>query len=370
VWWYKFKFANREIRESTKSASKTVAKEAEKQRRRELEKGYNDIGDNRGERIQTVATVGTSYLEDYKLRHRSGAFAEYAIGHLTRHLGTKMLIDVSDETVKQYQVARLKEKAAPKTINEEVGFLLRLLGDRGDALRAILRRGKALKLRNGPEVGKAFSPTQKAELLKAATIVPSKGTKVQKGTRSPNILPALSLALNTGMRDAEIRNLTWAQIDFEKQFLTVGSAKTEAGEGRTIPLNSSLLSALLDHSRWYTDRFGTIKPEWYVFPGRAGGKPAKGEKRPLDPWKPITSLKTAWRNVKARAGVVGRWHDARHTLITELAESGAGDQTIMEIAGHVSKQMLSRYSHIRMEAKRKALQAVVAQRKPEAAPPR
>jgi len=52
--------------------------------------------------------------------------------------------------------------------------------------------------------------------------------------------------------------------------------------------------------------------------------------------------------------VTGRFHDTRHTLITELAESGAGDQTIMDIAGHVSRQMLSRYSHIRMEAKRRA----------------
>lgn len=30
----------------------------------------------------------------------------------------------------------------------------------------------------------------------------------------------------------------------------------------------------------------------------------------------------------------------------------------MDIAGHVSRQMLARYSHIRMEAKRRALEAV------------
>jgi len=62
--------------------------------------------------------------------------------------------------------------------------------------------------------------------------------------------------------------------------------------------------------------------------------------------------------VRTQAGVTGRWHDNRRTLITELAESGAGDETIMEIAGHVSRQMLSRYAHIRTEAKRKALEAV------------
>jgi hypothetical protein len=57
--------------------------------------------------------------------------------------------------------------------------------------------------------------------------------------------------------------------------------------------------------------------------------------------------------------VTGRWHDNRHTLITDLAESGAGDQTIMDIAGHVSKRMLRHYSHIRMEAKRTALESIV-----------
>jgi integrase len=70
-------------------------------------------------------------------------------------------------------------------------------------------------------------------------------------------------------------------------------------------------------------------------------------------------LKTAWRYVKERANVQGRLHDSRHTLITELAEGGVGDQTIMDIAGHVSKQMLKHYSHIHMEAKRAALESIV-----------
>ena len=51
--------------------------------------------------------------------------------------------------------------------------------------------------------------------------------------------------------------------------------------------------------------------------------------------------------------------DNRQTLITDLEESGAGDQTIMDIAGHVSKRMQRHYSHIRMEAKRTALESIV-----------
>ena len=106
-------------------------------------------------------------------------------------------------------------------------------------------------------------------------------------------------------------------------------------------------------SDWYQEKFGKPRAEWYVFPF---GKPS-----PSDPTRPVTTLKTAWNNVRTNAQVKGRWHDNRHTLITDLAESGAGDQTIMDIAGHVSKQMLKHYSHIRMEAKRHALESIVTQ---------
>ncbi len=53
----------------------------------------------------------------------------------------------------------------------------------------------------------------------------------------------------------------------------------------------------------------------------------------------------------------------RHTLVTELSEAGAGDEVIMGIAGHVSRAMLARYSHVRMEAKRRALEEIAARQK-------
>jgi hypothetical protein len=57
------------------------------------------------------------------------------------------------------------------------------------------------------------------------------------------------------------------------------------------------------------------------------------------------------------------WHDNRHTFVTERAESGAGDEVIMSIAGHVSRAMLSRYSHVRMEAKRRALDEIATRQR-------
>src|SRR5258708_1119835 len=235
IWWYEFLFARRRVRESAKTTSKTVAKQAEQNRRRELEKGFNGVEDNRDDRIRSIKDLAAAYLEDYRLRHKSGVFATYAIGNVTRHLGEAMVVDITDESVKKYQTARLKERAASKTINEEVGFLLRLLGEPGDGIRARLRRQKALKLPVRNHVGKAYAPEEKEALLAAA-----------KTARSPAIYPALTVALNAGMRDGEIRGLQWERLDLSAAILTVGDSKTEAGEGRTIPLNSVLLEVMVE----------------------------------------------------------------------------------------------------------------------------
>jgi len=53
-----------------------------------------------------------------------------------------------------------------------------------------------------------------------------------------------------------------------------------------------------------------------------------------------------------------RFHDLRHHAITELAESQASDSTVMAIAGHVSPKMLAHYSHVRLQAKRTALDSL------------
>jgi integrase len=317
VYWYHFVFAGRHVQESTKTASKTLAKAAEQRRRRELEQGFNSLADHRKDHIRTVSELASAYLAEYKLRNRAITFAQYALNHVTRLSGSLMVVDVTEKTIVDYQSSRLREGAAPKTINEEIGFLLRILSDTGDALRVRLRRKKQLKLRAQSQIGRAYSAEEKALLYEQA-----------QNRRSKAIYPALVLALNCGLRDKEIRTLTWGSIHLDKAYLVVGQAKTDAGSGRTVPLNSPALVAIRAYSSWYKERFGLLSSGWYVFPF---GKP-----QPVDPTRPCTSFKTVWTKVRNDAGVSGRWHDNRHTLVTELAESGAGDETIMDIAGHVS----------------------------------
>jgi integrase len=171
-----------------------------------------------------------------------------------------------------------------------------------------------------------------------------------RSPRSRGIYFATSLAQNAGLRDKEIRTLQWSRLNLVNRMITVSETKSEAGTGRTIPMNEDLFTAAIEYAGWYTKKFGTAKADWFVFPF---GKPV-----PRDPTRPQTTLKTAWRNVRAKAKVAGRWHDNRHTFVTDLAESGASDQMIQDLAGQVSSQMVKHYSHIRTEAKRRAVKAL------------
>jgi hypothetical protein len=230
--------------------------------------------------------LAKTFLADYAMRQpRSATFAEHAIKHVARLLGDLMAVDISERTVLKYQTDRLSEGASPKTVNEEVGFLLRLL------------------------------PVAHAGAIRA-----------------------------------QLKHLQWSGLDLVERLVTVGESKTDAGTGRTIPMNAELCAAAVEYAKWYTSRFGATQPDWYVFPA--------GRPRPNDPTKPQSSIKTAWRNARKKANVEGRFHDNRHTFVTDLAESGAGDEVIRDMAGHVSKDMLKHYSHIRMQAKRRAVEAL------------
>jgi hypothetical protein len=100
VWWYEFLFAGRRIRESSQSTSKTIAKATEQKRLRELEKGFNNVTDVRHERIRSFRDVADDFFDGYKLRlPQSASFAAYAVDHLKRLLGSRMMVDFNEITV-------------------------------------------------------------------------------------------------------------------------------------------------------------------------------------------------------------------------------------------------------------------------------
>jgi len=344
VCWYKFRFAGQVIRESSKSGSKTVAKEAERARRRQLEESWNHIKRRKLPPLFSVAADEWLASAKPHVAERTQNIYDVALRcHLKPALGAVLLCDIDASRIASYQARRKAEGASARTLNKELQVLRQIL--KRYKLWANLQ-GDVKFERESDRIGRALSREEEARLLNACE-------------SNALLHTVVTLALNTALRKNEIRTLPWGQIDLFKRTLTVGRTKTEEGSGRLIPLNAPAYTALV---KW-TGRFPKAKGEDYVFPTCEDARihtenPAASK---IDPSRPIKSWRTAWRRALKDAKLSIRFHDLRHTCITKLAEGQASEQTLMAIAGHVSRKMLEHYSHIRMEAKRAALDAIAAQ---------
>ena len=258
----------------------------------------------------------------------------------THALGPRLLCDIGADTITSYQARRKGANASARTLNKELQVLRQIL--KRYKLWANLQ-GDVKFEREHSDIGKALSREEEKNLLAACG--------------SNALLKAVvTLALNTALRKNEIRTLRWSQIDFEKRTVTVGRSKTQAGTGRVIPLNQPAFDPLV---KW-AGRLVESNAEDYVFPAceAAGIEREHPDRERIDPSRPIKSWRSAWRAALKRAGLQLRFHDLRHTCITKLAESQASEQTLMAISGRVCRRMIEHYSHIRMEAKRAALDAI------------
>jgi len=358
VWWFDFQFAGQRIRESAKTRSRKVAKEAERARRRELEESYNGISRRPRVLLFPAAAAVWMELKSLTLAPSSLRIERDNLKHLLPHFGKLLLSDIQAQDIRAYQQARVSNGASPKTVNLEVG-----------TLRAILRRNGLwarvqLDVRMLPtrdDCGHALADVEEVALLKACL-----------NSRSRSLYPAVVLALSTGMRYSEIRLLRWGQIDFVAATVTVGKSKTTTGTGRTIPLNSRALGAL----KMWASQFPARQPEQFLFPSErygAAGDAFEACAYDTDPSKPISSWKVAWEAAKRRAGAAlegknsgdksarplrVRFHDLRHTACTRMLEGGVPYPVVASIMGWSAStaiRMAKRYGHIGQSAQRQAV---------------
>ena len=347
IWWYEFQFRGQRVRESSYSKSKVVAQRIERERRRSLE--MSTAGIKNSTQPQLFGSAARKWLETNE-SHWSASnrrIETYNIDHLIPHFGKMLLADVAADDVSRYQALRRKHGASPRTINMEVG-----------TLRAILRKARlwaniqpdVRMLRVRTDTGRALSRDEQVRLLDAC-----------RQSRSRSLYPAVLISLHTGLRNEELRLLRWKQVDLIDGKLKVGKSKTAGGEGREIPLSATALQCLME----WRAQFPASRPDHYVFPSERYG--LNGESGYLKgaialysvrPEVPIGSWKVAWTAARDRASVYCRWHDLRHTFVSTVAEGQASDATIMALAGHLSRKMMERYSHVRNEAKRSAIVAL------------
>lgn len=255
---------------------------------------------------------------------------------------------ITATTIAAFQRTRHAAGIGNRTINMDVGVLSRVLKSCG-RWRALTDHVRNLPERQHP-VGRALTADERTRLFDAAASNPE----------WEHVFCAAIVAANTSMRPVEVKHLRRCDVDMVKRLLHVRRSKNETSH-RVIPLNASAIKAL---ARMFerADLLGHSEPEHYLWPACQWGR--------FDPTMPMLKWDTAWRALRDAAGLHGlRFHDLRHTIITEPAEMGVADHVLESISGHLSRRMLEHYSHIRIDAKRQALDALDEQRgreKPEA----
>jgi integrase len=369
TWWTDFTENEERYRESLKTTSYQEALAKERGRIQEVRSGVN-LASERNLARGTFDEAVEKYLESRRLdlAPRSLAKERESLTAPRRAFGSLALRRLKPDTVRNYLIKRKEAGLSNATLNMERGAVVRVMKHH-KRHRVFIDELRPLKIEgNGP--GRALTDGEQAMLLQASLRRPD----------SQTLRCAIVLALNTTMRSVELKHLRWQDVDLLERLVAVRRSKTEAGK-REIPLNDDAFVAVLQ-LRNEAQKQGYGLPEHHVFPACENGE--------LDPLRPQKTWRTAWRtltrevacpkcgrrqgptdvcrNRECKAEMKGiksplaglRFHDLRHSSITMLAEGNASEQTIRSIAGHLSQRMLEHYSHIRKDAKRRALAGLCA----------
>ena len=338
TWWSDVTVCGTRYRESLKTTDHREARTLEKELVAEIQAGKVAAPKGKAYARLPFDQVANQYLKkrEKRVAERTIQFEKERLVPLEKYFGRKPLGRISAEDIASYQQSRASDGISGRTINMDVGVLQRMLKK---AKRWAMLGEDVTRYPEASHIGRALTEEEKKHLFLTAA-------------RRPSWMVAYcgaTLAVSTTCRGVELKNSKWKNVDLFDKLLTVQRSKNESGH-RTIPLNEDAMEALV-RLRKRAEALGCAEPEHYVFPACEHGH--------IDPSRHQKSWRTAWRHLTEAAGLKGfRFHDLRHTAITELAEAGAPDATLMAIAGHMSRRMLEHYSHVRMKAKREAVEKI------------
>lgn len=334
-----FKFQGQRVRESTKTTNRALAQKIEDKRRRDLEEGSAGIKKPVSPKLFSFSAVSWLAMKSTTLAPKSIKIAEHSLKHLNPIFGKKLVVDITAEEISAYQRMRLREGAAPKSINLEIGTLRSVLRRSGH-WAALLPHVKMLPINE--EAGRQLTSEEITRLVLAC----ERSTATQ-------LAPFVVLALETAARYTTIRLLQWKNVNLDDRCLQWGKDKTKAGSRRIIPLNTRAADTLRAWAAAFPDRL----PDHYVFPTETG--------RVLDPTMPIIDNKTAWRTAQKRAKVKCRFHDLRHTAVSRMLNGGAPMAKVAKIVGwspSTTVKMVQRYGHFSLDQMRSTVEMMSAPR--------
>lgn len=132
------------------------------------------------------------------------------------------------------------------------------------------------------------------------------------------------LSLLTGLRESNVRELKWSEVDLVNRQIIVPPEKSKNKKPLNSPLNDEATEVIKEQIGKHTI---------YVFT-------YKGRKV----WQCSTQ---AWRKALKRAEIYNfRWHDLRHTWASWHVQCGTTLQELFELGGWSSFEMVLRYAHL------------------------
>lgn len=145
-------------------------------------------------------------------------------------------------------------------------------------------------------------------------------------SNNPYLYPVVVLALSTGMRQGEIMNLRFENIDIFKGQITLHETKN--GERRSVPLRGLAHKLIQEITLTRKQHIGLLFP-------------SKDDlNKPMD-------LRFPWEQALKKASITDfRFHDCRHSCASYLLMNGASIAEIAEVLGHKTLAMVKRYSHL------------------------
>lgn len=126
VYWYEFSFQGQRIRESAKTSSKTIAREAERARRRELERGINGL--DAPKRMPLFKLAAEQWLASRAglAPHTIEAYRTY-VRTLIIRFGDRLIIDFRESDIAGLIRDRQAAGFKPRRINLELTVLRMIL---------------------------------------------------------------------------------------------------------------------------------------------------------------------------------------------------------------------------------------------------
>ncbi len=281
---------------------------------------------------KTFAQVAEEYLAFKRGKgKRSIREDEKILKKLKARLGPDTpLPEISAQRIAQYDRERVSEKSklgrpvTPSTVNRELAVLRHLL-------RLAEEWGYIDKV---PRIRLAKEPEGRLRFLDEDELVRLLAACEAKASKSPVLLPIVTVAVNTGIRKGEILALAWERVDFARGVLRL--EQTKSGRRREIPMNQAVYEAL--------SSLAGPKAEGHVFRKGDGSK-----------WGSIrTAFERACWDAKVEAF---RFHDLRHTFASHFMMSTGDLPTLQKILGHATLAMTMRYAHLAQGHIRAAMDA-------------